>query len=148
VALACAVRSPGHPEDVRIGRQEGGRTEGEALAALDREPSLLDCGGRVAREVTAAGDAWPERRICGPLHASLKCRVGEDVLVEAQLTAWADHAEELGERTRLIGHCAEHERDDGSVKLDVSPGSLSASPCSTEIGTCASAAASRARSRR
>jgi hypothetical protein len=54
---------------VRIGWQVGGWAEGEALARLELEAGFLNCARGVAREVTATGEARPERRVGGALNA-------------------------------------------------------------------------------
>ncbi len=96
--------------------QEWGRAEGEALAGLDREPGVLDCGGGVTREVAASSEAGPERHVGEPLKTSLPLAVGHDVLIEAQLASWADDSVNLGKRGVLVGYGAEHKRNDPGVK--------------------------------
>ena len=83
----------GCSEDVRVGWEERGGAEWEPLAGLDLKPGLLDCCGRVARHVAAARDMRPEGGVGEPLKAGLPRGVGDDVLVEAQLTARADDDE-------------------------------------------------------
>lgn len=44
---------------------------------------------------------------------------GDDVLVEPELTGRADDAEELAQGTNLVGHRAQHERNDARIELPV-----------------------------
>jgi hypothetical protein len=66
--------------------------------------------------VTAACDVRPEGSVGEALIARLSLGVPDDVLVEAQLTAGVDDAEQLRERSLLVGHGAEHERGDTGVE--------------------------------
>ena len=45
--------------------------------------------------------------------------LGVDVLEEAQLAAGAQHAAQLGQRGRLVGHAAQHEAGDRRVAAAV-----------------------------
>ncbi len=114
--MANGSRTSSYSEDVWIGWEEWCWAEWEAFTRLDCESGLLDCGGCVARHVTAAGDVRPEGRIGEPLKARLKFAVTDDVLVETQLAAGSDDAVELREGRALVWHGAEHERGDSSVK--------------------------------
>lgn len=86
------------------------------MARLDLKPPALDRGCRVARQMTAARQTRPERCVGEPLKARLQPGVRDHVLVEAQLAARADHAVQLRERRVLVGHRAEHERDDPRIE--------------------------------
>jgi hypothetical protein len=97
---------------VGLGRVHGRDTEREAIAALDREPGLLDQPVGLAPEVAAAGKARPHRDVCRSLeHPPRPSRRG-DVLEEAQLRVRAQDTEELGEGRLNVGDRAEYERVD------------------------------------
>ena len=74
--------------------------------------------------------------------------VGDDVLVELELSAGAKDAAQIGERAVLVGDRAEHEAGDGGVDALAASGSRLATPASTRIGTAAVVAASAAAARR
>jgi hypothetical protein len=104
------------PKNVRIGREERGGTEGEALTRLDGEPGLLYPGGCVSRQVTSTGEVWPEGRVGESLNACLPLGVADNVLIEAQFAPWPDDSEQLGESALLVGNGAEDERGYASVE--------------------------------
>ena len=83
----CCLGAPGAPEDVRVGRQERCGAELEALARLDLESGVLDGALGVSGHVAAARDVRPERGVGETLESCLAGRVGDDMLVEAQLAA-------------------------------------------------------------
>lgn len=95
---------------MRIGREERGGAEREALTRLDGEPGLFDPGGRVSRQVTSTGEVRPEGRVGEALKAGLPLGVADDMLIETQFAPWSDDSEQLGERALLVGNGAEDER--------------------------------------
>jgi hypothetical protein len=58
----------------------------------------------------------PKRRVGEALEPCHAGRIGDDVLVEAQVTAGADDAKTFGERGLWVGHGAQHERNDPGVE--------------------------------
>lgn len=70
--------------------------------------------------MTAAGDPGPQAAVVGDLkQRSFGLAARDDVLVEAQLAAWAQDAAQLRERAVLVGDRAEHEARDGGVRARV-----------------------------
>jgi len=110
------------PQDVRIGREERGGTEREALTRLDREPGLLNSGGRVSPQVTSTGEVRPDGCVGEALKASLPFGAPHDMLIEAQLAARPDDSEQLGEGELLVGNGAEDERGNASIESPVVAG--------------------------
>jgi hypothetical protein len=106
----------GGAQDVWVGWEERCGTEWEAFECLDLKPRAFDRGGRVACEVTAAHEARPEGRVRESLKARLPCRLGDHVLIEAQLATGTNHAIQLRQRSLLVGHGAEHERNNPSIE--------------------------------
>src|SRR5262245_3434780 len=82
---------------------------------IDREAGGLDRPLGVAIPVTAAGKAGPER-LPAILKARLEAARRAHVLEHAQRAAGPQHASDLGEPTRGIGHAAEHEPADHGVE--------------------------------
>jgi hypothetical protein len=70
----------------------------------------------VACQVASTGKPRPEGRVGEPLKARLPRLLGNYVLVEAQLPVRPNHAKQLRERSRLIGHGAENQRGHPSVE--------------------------------
>ena len=70
------------------------------------------------------------------------------MLVEAQLAARAQHAPQLGERMRLVGHRAQDETRDGGVERRIVGGQPVGDAVEDLDPNVARAAAARARSRR
>ena len=73
-----------------MGRGDGedqGGPELEAPVVLDGEPVGFDGGEGVAAGVAASPDAGPDGAVEGSLDAGQAWMVGDDVFVEAKLTA-------------------------------------------------------------
>jgi hypothetical protein len=109
---------------MRVGWEERGGAVAETLERLDPKPRALDRARRVARQVTTTRETGPEGRIGEPLQASLPSGMGEHMLVEAQLPTGTDHPVELPERRLLIGHRAEHKRNNASIEGFRLPGEV------------------------
>ena len=74
--------------------------------------------------MAAADEPGPVGGVEHPLNPAQSGRVGTYVLVEAQLAGGTQHPAGLGERSRLIGHRAEHQREHGGVEARVVGGQL------------------------
>ena len=75
-----------------------GVREYESLAAVDLKAGLLDSGPGVAGGMAISGRVRPERRVGGMLQRTSDLVVCDDVLVEMQLAAGAQHSVQLRER--------------------------------------------------
>src|SRR6266508_1370817 len=108
-------RAPSDTEDVRRGNRPA--LEGKAPAALHGESGRADGRFGVAGGVAAASDSRVDVPVVGALPDRSGARVaGTHVLVEAKLAAGAQDAAQLGQRARLVGDAAQHERRDGGVE--------------------------------
>ena len=76
---------------------------------LQLEARRRNRAGRVASGMTPPERARPEHPVHSPLGERERGAVRPDVLVETQLGAGAQHAMQLGQRARLIGHGAENQ---------------------------------------
>lgn len=86
---AVASELSSDPDGMRRDREGEWRgEEPEAADPLDGEACPLDRGERLPARVAAAGESRPDQ-VEGPLAAGERGRLGANVLVEAQLTAWA-----------------------------------------------------------
>src|SRR5438552_1452014 len=109
-ANGCWLHPASDPEDVRMRRLYFGEPQPTAL--LDREPGLLDPGLSLAGGVAVPERARPERRVGRALQREAEPVVGGDMLVEAQLTAGAQHSMHLSKGDGRVGNGAQHERAD------------------------------------
>jgi AhpD family alkylhydroperoxidase len=91
------------------------RVDPHAALLLNLEAGCLNGGRRVASRVAPAERAWPEEPVHQALTESERRPVREYMLVEEQFAAGAEHAPQLGERVRLVGHRAEDEASDGAI---------------------------------
>ena len=104
-------------EDLRRGRATARDSPGSGSARrLEGEAGGGDRGGGVPGGVAAAPDRRPHRPVEQPLHPREPGALGPDVLPEVQPAAGPEHPVQLGQRRALVGHAAEHERDDGGVE--------------------------------
>ena len=103
--------------------------EGDALVALNLKARPCDRRAGVTSAVAAAGEKRVDRRVKHALGAGQPGLVCDDVLVEAQLPAGAQHAMDLAQRNVLVVHRAEHKRCDGGVELATHGGQCLGAPC-------------------
>jgi hypothetical protein len=75
-----------------------------------------DRGERVTGRLATAKCACPEERVAGTLKRAEGHMFGADVLVEAELAIRGEHAAQLLERRRGIGHAAEDPDDDSGIE--------------------------------
>ena len=101
-------------DDVRQRDRAG--LEVEPPDPLDRPAAGGDRRLGVARAVAAAGQPWPDAPVVEPALHRPAAAGGDHVLVEAQLPVGSDDAPQLGQRGRLIGDAAQHERGDRGVE--------------------------------
>ena len=74
----------------------------------------------VARRVAAAADRRPQSAVVGDLEdRAHRLAARDDVLIEAQVAARAQHATQLGECAGLVGDAAQHEAGDRRVHIAV-----------------------------
>jgi hypothetical protein len=73
----------------------------------------------VSRAVWHPPNARPKHPVHSPLAERERRPVRQDVLVEAQLTAGAQHASQLGQRTCLVRHGAQDQTSDGGIERHI-----------------------------
>ena len=93
------------------------RSRGEPPNLLNRESGGRDRADRVASEMASRAEMWPDARaIEACLNGFAKAPFGDDVLVEAELSAGHEDSVQLGERYLLVDHRAQDERADDGIE--------------------------------